>query len=392
MNRALAFIVPAMLFQQAMSYGATLVVPLMAVAVARDLAVSPNLVGYYTSAAFLASALGQLMCGGFIRSEGAVRVSQASLVLIGAGLASGAAGVLPALLLSALLIGLGNAVSTPASSHLLARYSPPRNAPLIFSLKQTGVPVGGALAGLAIPLLLGTVGWQLTFVAVAAVSVAFALFLQPRRAGFDADRLPDFRPGPGDVGQTLSDVFGHPGLRALAIAMFCFVGMQSLFGSYFIVIVEDRLGFDNAVAGELFAIAMTAAIPARILWGWIGGGGRAPVVLAALGLAMAGAAVLIGLFDSDHSRLRIGIVATLYTATAIGWHGLLLAEVARLAPAGRIGATTGGVLACGGAGMTAYPMIYATILEIGDDHGIGFHLLAVPAVLAGLNLVRVGRR
>ena len=37
-------------------------------------------------------------------------------------------------------------------------------------------------------------------------------------------------------------------------------------------------------------------------------------------------------------------------------------------------------------------MIYATILEIRDDHGIGFHLLAVPAVLAGLNLVRVGRR
>ena len=155
MNRALAFIVPAMLLQQAVSYGATLVLPLMAVAVARDLAVSPNLVGYYTSAAFLASALGQLMCGSFIRSEGAVRVSQASLVLLGAGLALGAAGLLPALLFSALLIGLGNAVSTPASSHLLARYSPAHRAPLIFSLKQTGVPVGGALAGMAVPLLLG---------------------------------------------------------------------------------------------------------------------------------------------------------------------------------------------------------------------------------------------
>ena len=37
-------------------------------------------------------------------------------------------------------IGIGSSVSTPASSHLLARYSPPKYAPLIFSVKQTGVP------------------------------------------------------------------------------------------------------------------------------------------------------------------------------------------------------------------------------------------------------------
>ena len=33
--------------------------------------------------------------------------------------------------------------------------------------------------------------------------------------------------------------------------------------------------------------------------------------------------------------------------TAVSWHGVLLAEVARLAPAGRIGSTTGAVLAFG---------------------------------------------
>lgn len=38
-------------------------------------------------------------------------------------------------------------VATQASSHILARSTPPQRLPLVFSLKQTGVPLGGALAG-----------------------------------------------------------------------------------------------------------------------------------------------------------------------------------------------------------------------------------------------------
>ena len=72
-------------------------------------------------------------------------MSQLALLGIGVGLMLGAAGKLWVIAAAAALTGMGFSVSTPSSSHLLARYSPPRYAPLIFSIKQAGVPAGGLL-------------------------------------------------------------------------------------------------------------------------------------------------------------------------------------------------------------------------------------------------------
>ena len=75
---------------------------------------------------------------------GPIRVSQAGLFLCLAGLAAASSGLLPAVLLGALLLGLGYGPATPASSMILARAAPPHLLALTFSIKQTGVPLGTA--------------------------------------------------------------------------------------------------------------------------------------------------------------------------------------------------------------------------------------------------------
>ena len=71
---------------------------------------------------------------------GALRMSQVALVFLGGGMAVAATGSLPGFAVSAIIGGGGAAVSTPTSSQLLGRVSPPRLAPLVFSIKQTAVP------------------------------------------------------------------------------------------------------------------------------------------------------------------------------------------------------------------------------------------------------------
>ena len=80
-------------------------------------------------------------CGSFIVRYGALRMSQVALVLLGGGIAVAAEGVAPGFAASAIIGGGGAAVSTPTSSQLLGRVSPPRLAPLVFSIKQTAVPL-----------------------------------------------------------------------------------------------------------------------------------------------------------------------------------------------------------------------------------------------------------
>ena len=56
---------------------------------------------------------------------------------------------------------------------------------LTFSIKQTGVPLGAALAGALLPLITAGHGWRAAIWAVAGSGVLIALLAQPTRAALD---------------------------------------------------------------------------------------------------------------------------------------------------------------------------------------------------------------
>jgi MFS family permease len=383
----LVIVIFVMLIQQALSYMASVVLPNMAPLVAKATNVDPNLIGYHTGIFYFASSIWQLSSGGFIIRYGPIRMSQFSLVIIGIGLIMGVAGNLWVFAAAAALMGSGASFSTPSSSHILARYIPPRYAPLIFSIKQTGVPVGGLLAGTMVPILLVTVGWQGAFMVTGAFCIVFAGMLQPVRNRFDADRKPDHHLKSVEIWNNLHQVLRRPELRDLAFAMFCFVGLQGLFGSYFVTIVSQQLGKPLPIANHIFSLAMSAAIFARILWGWVGSTLiPARILLGILALVMVIASAGTGFYDRSWSVSMIAVVAILYCISAIGWHGLLLSEIARLSPQDNIGGTTGAVLAFGGSGMMSYPVIYALIVNATDNYNVGFYFAAIPALLIAFRL------
>jgi len=153
---------------QAMVSMALLTLPVMAPVVAHDLQVSPALVGVYVSMTYAGAMAASLMGGATVNRLGAIRVSQWGLLLCATGLLLCAVPWFPAMGLGAVLIGLGYGPITPASSHLLARTTPKHQMSLVFSLKQTGVPLGSLLAGALVPPLLLVLNWHASLAVVAA--------------------------------------------------------------------------------------------------------------------------------------------------------------------------------------------------------------------------------
>ena len=153
---------------QSMTAMSLLALPAMAPRVAQAVGISATYVGIYVAVAYLASILASLASGAAVGRYGSIRVSQACLVLCACGLALCTAPVPWVILLGAVLIGFGYGPITPASSHLLARTTPVHRMSLVFSIKQTGVPLGGALAGAIVPPLQLLAGWQPALAAVAA--------------------------------------------------------------------------------------------------------------------------------------------------------------------------------------------------------------------------------
>src|SRR3546814_11077765 len=109
-------------------------------------------------------------------------------------------------------------------------------------------------------------------------------------------------------------------------------------------------------------------------------------MLGALGVGMAAASIAMGLTDGTWHLAALTAVACAYSATAVSWPGVLLAEVARIAPDGQVGAMTGGVLSFGTAGMMSFPLVFSPILGTTYVYAYGFFLAAVPALIASVLL------
>lgn len=380
-----------MFFQQSLATTAKSAVPIVAPAAIPDLGVTAAYAGVYVSLAAVAQVVSTMGCGNFIRRYGGLRISQAGLVMVLLGMACAATGWLWPFVLTAFLVSTGTSVATPASSQILARYAPPRYAPLVFSAKQTAVPFGLMIVGLMMPFFVVQFGWQGALLALGAICAGFALMLQPVRDELDRDRDPTQRLSPRDFSSTFRSVVTTPALRRLAMAMFAFVGLQSTYTTYFVLYLTEGLGYSLTEAGGLFAAATILGMPARLLWGYVASGWlSARLVLAGLGILMAAATALTGLYTPDWSHWQVLVVAMLFTATGLGWHGVLLSEIARLAPPGQVGTMTGGVLAFSGFGQIVLPLVFSGILALGGGYGLGFHVAAVLPFLIGIMLVLMG--
>jgi MFS family permease len=385
------FALIATLAVQALVSMAVLTPPVFAPAAAAEIGVPASGIGLYTSIIYAAACVASLASGRLIAAQGPMRLSQWCLVLCGAGSAAIATASPAAVALGAVLIGLGYGPITPSSSQILIRQTPPHRRALVFSLKQTGVPLGGMMAGSLVPLILVAYGWRAAALAVGAACVVVALAVQPLRAGLD--RVAGDAPAQGSgVFDSVRLVLRTPAMRRLTLASFTFAAAQLCFGTFLVAFLQEEGGRDIVQAGIVLAAAQTAGVFARILWGWIGDRFMAPrPLLGLLGLAMGGATALVGLFGPSWPLAPMLVVAIVHGATAIGWNGLFIAEIARLAPPGLAGTATGGSLFVTFLGIVLSPPLFTLLIAATGTYRLPFLAIAAAAALGGA-VCLVGRR
>jgi Major Facilitator Superfamily len=383
--------VVAMFLQQTCGSVGRVLPAVLAPLIILELHADPSWVGIYFGLTAIAALIGQLGSGGFIIRHGAIRMSQIALLSTGGGMAVAIIGGSAGFVLSA-LIGNGiAAVATPASSQLLGRWAIRRYAPFAFSVTQTAIPAGILIGGWLGPVLAQSLGWRGTMLISAGACWFFALLLQPLHGRLDTDALPTHAIHLSDFRTTITSVLAVGELRALSFACFAFNGLQAVFIAYFVTYLT-ALGYDLVAAGALFSTVIAIAIPCRILWGWVGSFYVAPrFVMSWLAFGMAASVVLTGAFTGTWPALAIGVVSGVFSATGMSWHGILLSESARLAPIGRAGAVTGGVLSFGQMGAFLCPSVFALLLRVTGGYAAGWALCAVPAALVGVDLLRRGR-
>lgn len=356
-------------------------VAVLAPAIAADLGVPARWVGGFVGFVYLGAMSASFVSGAWIARLGAIRVSQACVALCAvglAGVASSGAGALPLVMLAAVTMGLGYGPITPASSHVLARTTPAARMSLVFSIKQTGVPAGAAIAGAVLPALALAAGWRAAFVAVAALGVVVIAAAQPIRAALDAGRRAGAPVSFGHALARVRRVSADPRLAPLAWISWAYAATQVSLTSFLVVHLTGTLGWSLIAAGLALSVATAGGVAGRILWGHVADRSRAPfAVLGATGLVSAACATLTAVAAPDWPAFAIYALVAVFGATAIGWNGVQLAELARRAPEGDAGAVTGAAGVITFSGVVAGPPIFGALAALTGSTRTGFAAVAV---------------
>jgi sugar phosphate permease len=212
---------------------------------------------------------------------------------------------------------------------------------------------------------------------------------QPLRHALDADRQLDKPMALGNLATPVRLVLAHPALLTLAGCSFVFSIAQLSLTSYAVIYMHETLAYGLVFAGLALSLSQLGGVAGRVLWGWIAdhwfGARRILAVLAFIMVACCGGAVLLQASTPPVLALALLFV---FGATAIGWNGVYLAEVARQAPPGMASIATGGTLAFTYFGVVLGPPVFGAVSGLFGSYRAGFMALAIPVMICGVVLLR----
>jgi MFS family permease len=335
-------------------------------------------VGLIGSAVYVGAATSAVLFGRLTDRVGPGRVITATLGAMATGLIVAAvAGTAVVFFLGVAVAGLGYGGVNPPTN-LLADTRRNRRRGTAMGVKQTGIPLGGVLAGALLPVVAASLGWRLTLLLPIGLCLLLALGSWSLRGPRD--------PSPGAVDD-------RPRVRMRGNRGFLFGsvmgGVQVTVFTYLVVYLVDARGFTAPAAGVAFSLALAGGVLGRVAWGAVSDryhDDRLRVLQANAGLSIVSLAA-VGLGPAWLQPVALFLLG----ASCVGWNGVFIASVAESVERSAVGAASGRSMVYVNVGAVAMPPGFGAVVAAAHSWSVGWAAMMVMAALAGL-VLQVSRR
>ena len=247
---------------------------------------------------------------------------------------------------------------------------------------------GAALAGAVLPSLSLVTGWRGALGIAAAAGIAVVVVAQAVRGALDVHRRADDHSAFARALDAVRRTFRDRELASIALLSLVYAAAQVCLTTFLVVHLTSVLGWSLVAAGLGLSVGTAGGVAGRIVWGALSDRTQQPrAVLGVIGVIAGACSVITALSTPAWPAFVIYATVAVFGATAIGWNGVMLAEVARLAPPGQAGATTGATGFVTFGGVMAGPPLFAALSTATGGTRAGYVAIALLSGLTGLAIL-----
>ena len=286
------------------------------------------------------------------------------------------------------MVGIGSGSPTPAGSSAVMKEFPLRQRGVVMSIRQTGVPIGGALAAVVLPAIAIVAGWRPALVAAALVAIAggLACLFFYRQAGGQTEPQ-RMEPGPRRVLPPFTR-----NLFLTSCTGILFVVSQFSLVSFLVLYLHHTWGLALVAASFLLAATQLAGAGGRIGWGWVSDrvfGGSRKRTLVVASLFAAATDLSLGWLPAHAPLWLVAVVVLTCGAGSLGWNGVYIILLAELAKPGFEGRSIALGMTLNQPAIVAGPWVFGLLVDMTGSYRLGWTAVAAGLLLGALAISRV---
>ena len=353
-----------------------------------DFSISRSQAGLYSSAFFITATAVAIFSGSFVDKIGTKGGILIGVFSVGGFMFfHGFAPVYPALLLLALIAGLGFSIITPSVNKAVIESSSSDNKALSMGIMQSGGGIGSFAGASLLPMLAAAWSWRLAIMLSGLFAVAVGFFI--------IFKFPDKRTVSQDIfigddkfSVKLKLLLGNRSLMLVCLLGIVFGSSIGSIPAHYTLYLTLDLDFSPPLAGLMLGFLQIGGIFGRPFWGWLSdsfhqANRRKTFLWLTLTITVTGMIYSFLVWRLADMRWLILFMSFVLGTVAMGWMGLFFTVVGERSKPGMTGIATGLSLIFIRVGVMISPPIFGLIADIFDHYNYSWLVIALFTFLAG---------
>jgi len=292
------------------------------------------------------------------------------------------------LLLLLLIVGIWYGSAQTGGSTAIVKWFPDKHRGLAIGIRQTGIPIGGALASAILTYMyyhhsLTSVHLVQGIVAIAGGLLFLLIYQEPKNRVAVATTSVTFK-------EKLQAIKNNKDLYPIYIVGIVMMTLQMIIVAHFMSYLHQDGGYSLTAAGQYLSLVLIGGMIGRVAIAWISDQFFAQKREFLLMIVMASAVILIVLLPLMlHAKMLMLLGCFLLGFVALGWYSLFIACVTERSNPHYVGLTVSAALTLNQLFIVIAPSLFGFMVTFFASYQLALDIVAIFVALGAMNLYRV---